>query len=213
MVYMRRVMVPPLLSLLGSTHQAVVDLLVMRELLWSEARSVTFSFMHDCFSSISISAGRHQQHRQDQRREEELGNNVQTAFTTQLKKPKTKSSLAYIVTELYLTLKQLLKRLLTMYRAMGLMQELTDAMLMPMQSNTKKKLEERHISRSILSGLLNSVSFLWHIYFFPYLSSSQRFGSFSSQMVSFRIRLRWSGSQHRAKTRTRQNTVLATSLR
>ena len=49
--------------------QAVVDLLVMREWLWSEARSVTFSFMHDCFSSINISAGRHQQHRQDQRRE------------------------------------------------------------------------------------------------------------------------------------------------
>lgn len=45
--------------------QAVVDLLVMRELLWSEARSVIFSFMQDCFSSISISAGRHQQHRQD----------------------------------------------------------------------------------------------------------------------------------------------------
>lgn len=51
-----------------SPPQAVVDLLVMRELLWSEARSVTFSFMHNCFSSISISAGRHQQHRQDQRR-------------------------------------------------------------------------------------------------------------------------------------------------
>lgn len=48
-----------------SLRQAVVDLLVMRELLCSEARSVTFSFMHDCFSSISISAGRHQQHRQD----------------------------------------------------------------------------------------------------------------------------------------------------
>lgn len=37
----------------------------MRELLWSEARSVTFILVQSCFSSISISAGRHQQHRQD----------------------------------------------------------------------------------------------------------------------------------------------------
>lgn len=39
---------------------------------------------------------------------------------------------SYFASELHLTLKQLLKRLLTMYRAMGLMQELIDAMLMPM---------------------------------------------------------------------------------
>ncbi|TNN62542.1 hypothetical protein EYF80_027245 [Liparis tanakae] len=50
---------------LDAPPHAVVDLLVKRELLWSEARSVTFSFMHDCFSSINISAGRHQQHRLD----------------------------------------------------------------------------------------------------------------------------------------------------
>lgn len=55
-----------------TSPQAVVDLLVMRELLCSEARSVTFSFMHDCFSSISISAGRHQQHRQDWRQERRM---------------------------------------------------------------------------------------------------------------------------------------------
>lgn len=48
--------------------QAVVDLLVMRELLWSEARSDTLSFIHDCFSSINISGGRHQQHRHDWKR-------------------------------------------------------------------------------------------------------------------------------------------------
>lgn len=52
--------------------QAVVDLLVMRELLCSEARSVTFSLVHSCFSSISISAGRHQQHRHDWRTKEKL---------------------------------------------------------------------------------------------------------------------------------------------
>lgn len=54
----------------------MVDLLVMRELLCSEARSVTFSFMHDCFSSISISAGRHQQHRQDWREERRMRGRV-----------------------------------------------------------------------------------------------------------------------------------------
>lgn len=56
----------------GCGRQAVVDLLVMRELLWSDGRSVTFSFIHDCLSSISISAGRHQQHRQDWRRTERV---------------------------------------------------------------------------------------------------------------------------------------------
>lgn len=60
------VLISPPFSQLGPP-QAVVDLLVMRELLWSEARSVIFSFMQDCFSSISISAGRHQQQRQDYR--------------------------------------------------------------------------------------------------------------------------------------------------
>lgn len=54
----------------------MVDLLVMRELLCSEARSVTFSFMHDCLSSISISAGRHQQHRQDCREERRMRGRV-----------------------------------------------------------------------------------------------------------------------------------------
>lgn len=50
-----------LFSHFQASPQAVVDLLVMREWLCS----VPLSFMHDCFSSINISAGRHQQHRQD----------------------------------------------------------------------------------------------------------------------------------------------------
>lgn len=48
-----------------ASPQAVEDLLVMRELLCSEPRSLTLSFMHDCFSSINISVVTHQEHRQD----------------------------------------------------------------------------------------------------------------------------------------------------
>lgn len=39
-----------------------------------------FSFMQDCFSSISISAGRHQQHRQDYGMEKHNGRDCEARF-------------------------------------------------------------------------------------------------------------------------------------